>query len=247
MKSLILAIQFLTVFPVKSDRAVTKEALAGSMAWFPLVGGLQGAVIAGVDYGLSGLLPVSVRAGVALLVLALTNGGLHIDGFADTVDGLAGGRAPEERLRIMKDSAVGAVGAVFLVLLIIIQYSCISELPASSRLAVLFLFPAAGRWSQVLLSVWSDYARPEGGLGAAFCRVGLGTFAFATALVAVPCVFLLGIQSLCILAAIAVVTYLVSIFFKKRLGGVTGDVFGFQSETSEALFLIFFLAMTKLV
>ena len=124
MERFFIALQFLTVFRVKKNIEVTGDGLASSMAYFPLVGALQGLLLAAV-YSLisgTGLLQDSVAVAIVLLVLVLTNGALHLDGFADTVDGIAGGKTPEERLRIMRDSSVGAVGVVFLVLLLLIKY-----------------------------------------------------------------------------------------------------------------------------
>ncbi|MBI5561892.1 MAG: adenosylcobinamide-GDP ribazoletransferase [Deltaproteobacteria bacterium] len=247
MNSLILAIQFLTVFTIRKDIAVTPRLLAAALSWFPLVAALQGAIMAASDYLLSGLLPVSVRSAVAQLILALTNGGLHLDGFADTVDGLAGGKTPQERLRIMKDSRIGAVGVVFLVLLLLVKFLCINELPTGARLAAIFLFPVAGRWSMVPLSAWSRYARSDGGLGMSFVGAGRAALAVSTVMTAAAIFYLLGPAALSIMAVLAVVTFFSSRFFKERLGGITGDVFGFQSEAGETFFLISFLALGKVI
>lgn len=244
---LILAIQFLTLVPLRRNAVVTGEALAGSMAWFPVVGAMQGALLAAVDWALAGVLPLSVRAGVILLVLALTNGGLHLDGFADTIDGLAGGRTPEDRLRIMRDPAIGPVGAAFLIIVLMIQYSCLAALPALTRLGAILLFPVAGRWAMVVLSSLSQYARTEGGVGKAFSGATAGTLAIATVLTAGAIAGLLGWAWLAILPGLGIYIWLVSVFFRRRLGGVTGDVFGFQSETGGALFLLLFLIISRLV
>jgi len=244
---LILAIQFLTLLPVRKNAAVTAKALAESMAWFPVVGAMLGALIAATDYAIAGILPPSVRAGIVLLLLALTNGGLHLDGLADTIDGLAGGRTPEERLAIMRDSAIGPIGAVFLGLVLLIQYSCLTELTEPARFAAILLFPMAGRWSMVLLSSISTYARAEGGVGEAFSGTSAFIIITATMITAVTFVYLSGPPSLGILAVLGVCVALVSRFFKSRLGGVTGDVFGFQCEVGETLFLVFFLIMLRVI
>lgn len=242
---LILAIQFLTLLPLKRNLVVTGEALAGSMAWFPVVGAMQGALTAAIDWALAGVLPPSVRAGIVLLVLALTNGGLHLDGLADTVDGLAGGKTPEDRLRIMRDPAIGPIGAAFLFIVLMIQYSCLAALPAPTRLGVIFLFPVAGRWAMVVLSSLSQYARTEGGIGKAFSGANTGTLVIATVVTAGAIAGLLGWAWLAILPGLGMYIWLVSVFFRRRLGGVTGDVFGFQSETGGALFLVLFLIISR--
>lgn len=249
IERLILAIRFLTLLPLSSRKEadVTRQALAESMVWFPVVGAMQGLLIAGVDYGLAAVLPPSVRSGIALLILTLTNGGLHIDGFADTVDGLAGGKTPQDRLRIMRDSAVGSIGAAFLCLVLLIQYSCLAELTGPTRFAAVVLFPIAGRWSMVMLSSVSTYARPEGGVGEAFSGASAFTVIVATALAACAFFFMSGLPSLAILTAIGICAISVSCFFKSRLGGVTGDVFGFQNTLSETLCLLFFIIMMRVI
>lgn len=217
------------------------------MAYFPIVGALQGLLLAGSYSVLSTLLPESVSAGAVLAVLALSNGGLHLDGFTDTVDGLAGGATPEERMRIMRDSASGAIGVAFLIFMILLKYLAIRELPHDARLQALILFPAVGRWAMVPMACWAPYARKEGGLGEPFAANSRSTLLKATAVIAVLSAVLLGLLSMVILAAIGGLVYLLTVFFKRRLGGVTGDVFGFQSEVAELFFLLSVIAMAKVL
>ncbi|MEK7774172.1 MAG: adenosylcobinamide-GDP ribazoletransferase, partial [Deltaproteobacteria bacterium] len=243
MKRLILAIQFLTVFPVKRDIEARPEDLSASMAYFPLVGALQGAVLVGTYLLFSTLLPDSVVMAIALLALVLTNGGLHLDGFADTVDGLAGGNDAGQRLKIMRDSSIGAIGVVFLVLDLLIKYLALREMPAEVRLPALFMFPAIGRWAMVPMAALSTYARSEGGVGAAFAGNGVSTALKATLLAGALLTLSAGALSLVIMAALGAVVYFMSRYFRRKLGGVTGDVFGFTSEAGETLFLVMLLAL----
>lgn len=238
MKGLIQAIQFLTVFPVGRARAADPEELAASMAWYPLVGAMQGCAAAVVLFVLGGFLPASVMAALLLTALTITNGGFHLDGFADTVDGLAGGATPEDRLRIMRDHTTGAVGVVFIVLVLLVKYAAFASVPAASMPYVLVAFPAAGRWAMVPMSCWSPYARKTGGLGEAFSYNSTWVLVSATLSAAVISVLLLGLVSLIVLLIIGVVVLLLTRFFKSRLGGVTGDVFGFVNESAEALYLL---------
>ncbi len=248
MKRAILALQFLTVFSVKKDLQFNKEELKGAMAFFPLAGAVQGLILAAAEYAFSRFFPASISAALIVLILALTNGALHLDGFADTVDGLAGGKTPEDRLRIMRDSAVGAVGVVFLVLILLLKYLAIKELPDTIKYAAIFLFPVAGRWAMVPMACWGGYARKEDGpgvrhgLGSAFTGNSYRALFIATVITTAFSFFLLGSYSLIILAVLAAVIYLFTVFFKSRLGGVTGDVFGFQSECAEVIFLLMILA-----
>src|SRR3972149_2395624 len=147
MNRFFLALQFLTLFRVKKNIAFDESELGRSMQYFPVIGALQGLFLLIVWYVLSTLLPDSLVTAILLLILVLTNGGLHLDGFADTVDGLAGGKTPEDRLRIMKDSATGAIGGVFVVLLLLLKFLSLQELPEEARPQAIFLFPVFGRWA----------------------------------------------------------------------------------------------------
>jgi adenosylcobinamide-GDP ribazoletransferase len=246
MKRLITAIQFLTVLPVGRGPGPAPEDLSRSMALFPVVGALQGGLLVAIDIALSLALPRSVVTAVVLLALVLTNGGLHLDGFADTVDGLAGGKTPEDRLRIMRDSSTGAVGAALLSLLILIKYLALRDVPDGAREAVVLLFPMAGRWSMVPMARFSGYARSTGGVGAAFAGNTSSTLVKATLIAAGLIGVALGFRSIALLVPIGAAAWLASAFFKRKLGGVTGDVFGFQSEVGEALFILLALWDPKL-
>ncbi|MFQ5465164.1 MAG: adenosylcobinamide-GDP ribazoletransferase [Thermodesulfobacteriota bacterium] len=246
MNRFITALQFLTVFRVKGGGVVAPDMLARSMSLFPLVGAVQGAVIAGAALGLSLFLPWTVASALALALLVITTGGLHLDGFADTVDGLAGGTTPEERLRIMKDPAAGPIGVVFLVLLILVKYLAVMELPALWRLPVLFAFPVAGRWAMVPMACLAGYARDSGGLGKSFASNSSSTLLIATAVAAAVLFLALGLRGLVVLAVLGAWTWPVTIFFRRRLGGVTGDVFGFHNEVAELVFLLLCLALAGL-
>lgn len=246
MKRLIHAIQFLTILPIKKGLCPDRDDLAGSMAYFPVVGAMQGASLAVIDYGLSGILPQGIVSAILLACLALLNGALHLDGFADTVDGLAGGNTADERLRIMRDSSVGAVAVVALILLILIKFLSINELNAQARTAAIVMFPVIGKWCMVLLACLAPPARKDG-LGASFAANSYAILAAATAFTVAASWLLLGLISIAVMAAMAVWTYLAAIFFKRKLGGVTGDVFGFHCESSEGLTLILFLGLWRAV
>lgn len=248
MKGFLYALQFLTIIPVKIKAAVDERELGRSTAFFPLVGAVQGIILVGANLLFLKFLPHDIASVLILTILILTNGGFHLDGFADTIDGLAGGNTKEERLHIMKDSRIGAIGVVAIALLLLIKFLAINNLnPPFSTLHshyILFLLPVMGRWSIVPMAYLADYGRPTGGLGMAFTEyTGIKEFLLATIFALSASVILLSWYGLVYAGIIFIAVYLFTVFFKRKLGGVTGDVFGFQGEISEVIFLV--LVMLK--
>lgn len=240
MDRFLLALRFLTILPVGAAPSgpPSKEALSSTLAFFPLVGAFQGLILVIVLGFLGGALPWGVVSALLIAVLTLTNGGFHLDGFADTVDGLAGGSTPGRRLEIMRDHTTGAIGVVFLIIILLVKFVSLDAVPASLKGGAVFAFPVIGRWAMVVLSCNSTYARKTGGLGEAFASATPSTLFWATIVTAVLSLVALGAASLLVLAGVAIAAYLSSRFFARKLGGVTGDVFGFQSEISEVLALL---------
>ncbi|MBI5233609.1 MAG: adenosylcobinamide-GDP ribazoletransferase [Deltaproteobacteria bacterium] len=245
MKRIILAFEFLTSFPIGRKEAVLPHELGRSMAYFPFVGLVQGAILVIADSILGHVLPTGLTSVLILGILILTNNGLHLDGFVDTVDGLAGGKTKQERLSIMRDHRIGALGAAGLVFLLLVKYEAIASFSGDARRAAIFLFPIIGRWAMVPMAYWSDYAREDEGQGKAFTRITIKTLSIATFLAFVFSTLLIGIHAITMLFIMAVSVWLITWSFKRKIGGVTGDVFGFQSEVAEALFLALMLAMAN--
>ena len=162
---LLAALQFLTILPVK--RNFTSKQIGRSTAYFPVVGLIIGAILLGLHYLLHFLLPAGIVNALLLTVLVVLSGGLHLDGLADTIDGLAGHRTPERRLEIMRDSHIGGIGAVGLFLFLIIEYVALNSIPDKWMPFTLLLAPTVSRWAMVYSIFTYPYARPEG-LGKAF-------------------------------------------------------------------------------
>ncbi len=123
-----LALSFLTIIPVPRHRTADARELAQSMAWFPVVGLLLGGVLTGTALGLERFLPAPGSAAILVAVLTAATRALHLDGLADTLDGLGGGSTREDSLRIMKDHAVGAFGAAGMVVALLLKYGLILSL-----------------------------------------------------------------------------------------------------------------------
>ena len=241
-----LALTFLTKLPWPWRGPADETALARSMFWFPWVGAVLGLIFWGAWAGLHRALPAPAAAAVLLTLTVWVTGGLHLDGLADTADGLGGGRTPEEALAIMKDSRVGAFGVLSLILGLVLKFSLLLSLATqTSGTRALLLFPIISRWSMVLLAYLSPYARAEGGLGQAMTlgvspRVLLGAGLSAGGL----SLLILGAPGLVLFIIAAALVWLGSLYFQRRLGGITGDILGATNEVVEVLVLAGALMLT---
>ncbi len=236
INSFLTALRFLTIIPLGDSRKSTE--LSKAMPFFPAVGFLIGLASLAVFSIAEKFLP----AGAAVLVLMASpiflSAGLHLDGFTDFCDGFFGGRGKEGILRIMKDSRIGTWGAVGLFLLLMAKFELLQDLPMRPKIFLLAL--SASRWSQVMFSFFLSYARPEGGLGESVAGKVSADQAVGATVFLLPVVFWVGLAGLWILAGLAAFLFLLRLFFKQKLGGVTGDVLGAGSELSELF--IFLLA-----
>jgi adenosylcobinamide-GDP ribazoletransferase len=237
---------FLTVFPVARGVAMEPPRLARSMAFFPAVGLVLGLLLVVADWLLGLVLPRAVLDALLLLLLIGASGALHLDGIADLIDGLAGGKDREGILRIMKDSRVGALGAVGLVMTLLLKYLSLTNVPLATKAGALVLMPAAGRWIQVVLAVNCRYLRSEGGTAKVFVeQVGEREMLIATGTLLVAALVLFHLQGILLFFLLAVAAALLIYYFNRRLGGVTGDVLGAATEVIEVLSLLLVLAVSR--
>jgi adenosylcobinamide-GDP ribazoletransferase len=233
MGSLILALRFLTVVPVPGREAEGPAALGRAAWWFPVVGLLLGVFLA-LAGGLAGAAwPPAVAAAVVVTVWKVASGGIHLDGLADSLDGLAG-RDAARRLTIMRDSRIGVFGAAGLALHLLLAITALASLSAPLRVRVLLLTPVVGRVAPLLAGAWLRPATPGRGLGASFAA-GLSRWAGPAHVAAAGglAAWLLGAAGVGIAAAGWAGALLVAALAARRLGGVTGDVLGAVVELAE--------------
>ena len=241
VRPFLFAWHFLTAIPLsRHHHEPTAMELASSMAWYSTVGLLIGGTLALADYVLTKLFALEVVNVLLIAFLIVLTRGLHQDGLADTLDGIAGGRTPADRLSIMRDPRIGAIGATGLFLSLILRYAALMALPHSLRVPVLVCMPALGRWAMVTLAWLSPYARTEGGLAAPFLvhlsllHVLGSTFVLASALV-----LMLGASgAAAILVGGSAVVCAVQAGCRPLFGGITGDTLGATNEAVEILFLL---------
>ena len=232
---------FLTAIPLsRSHHDPTPRELALSMRFYPLIGLMLGGLLAASDVLLSGLFSDNVVDVLLIVLLVAVTRGLHQDGLADSLDGLAGGRTPAERLEIMRDGRIGAIGATGLVLALGLRYAGLSAMPQVERVPLLFCMPAVGRWAMVLGAMSGPYARTGGGLAEPFlAQLSRRDVLWATGLLATALLFLVGPLGALVSVGIAAVAARVLAAVSNRfIGGITGDTLGATNEIAEVVFLL---------
>lgn len=252
MRSLILALQFLSIIPLRVRGEVTEEHLLRSTVVYPLVGFFLGGLLVGTDILFSMVFSSSLTSAFVLLVMVIFTGALHLDGLSDTFDALACRGTVERRLEAMRDSSAGPVGMVAVLFVLGMKFLALEELSNLSyyeRYAGLLFMPVVGRWA-LLAGMYLGRPSRADGLGKIFIgRIGSARFLLATvlglglfALVSIVAGgyaprlwYLFGVMGFVqVFALVGVFTRL----FGKSFGGHSGDTLGAVCELSELLFLL---------
>ncbi len=235
MRSLFAAIRFLTILPIPGTWGTSEDELARCVPWFPVIGLLLGAVAAALAWGLSCAAPPMVAAAVLVVVLLGFSGCLHMDGLADTADGLLSSRPRERILEIMKDSHTGAMGVIAIACVLLLKFASLASLPAYVLWPAALLMPLAGRCAIVVHRALLPYARPNG-LGTVFYRRPARLAAvWAAGVLAAAAWGVLGADGLIVWVACMAVTLAVSAYVHRKIGGATGDTFGAVCELIEVV------------
>jgi adenosylcobinamide-GDP ribazoletransferase len=238
MKNFLQALSFLTILPSGQNSISDERELARSMAFFSLVGLLIGLLLALGYFLLSFLLPKPLVLWLTLGLLAFLTRGLHLDGFADTIDGLASGGPREKILEVMRDSRIGAFGVIGLIFLIGAKYLSLDQMDQSIPPA-LILMAVMGRNSMVLVCYRSAYARSGEGLAKPFAENLTAREMILSSVIAFGIgLLLMGVKGVVVFLGTGLFSLGYRFFFVKKLRGVTGDILGGANELSEVICLI---------
>ena len=237
---MVCAVQVLTRLPVPPLREFQPDWTARAARYYPLVGQLVGLVCAAVLLAAARVLPGVLPAILAVAAGALLTGALHEDGLADTFDGLGGGRTPQARLDIMKDSRVGSYGVLALGLVTALRVGALAAMrPEAAALALIFAGGAA-RAAPVLvmagLSYAGDPARAK--LAPASRPVRPAEAAVAVLLALWPATLMGWPQAAAGLACAVIATAALATTARRLIGGYTGDVLGAVEQLAEAALLL---------
>lgn len=238
LRQLAAAFRFLTRIPFPGPPADGTD-MGRALAFFPLAGLALGGIAAGAGWLLAPRFAPGVLAALLVALLAWLTGGLHLDGLADVADGLGGGRGDRARtLAIMRDSRIGSFGAAALGLLLLVKVAAVGELLARGAAPwALLCAPTLARFLAVPLVVLVPYARPEG-LGRAFHDGGgARELGIALALTALALAWF-GVHVIVPSVAAVAAAASLALVVRRRVGGLTGDVYGAAIELAEVAFLV---------
>ncbi len=245
MRSFLVALQFLTTLPIKIASKVEEKDFGRSLAWFPFIGALLGLILS-LSIFLYSFLPQMVIVSLILAGSIIMTGGIHLDGFADTCDGLYGFTTKERALEIMRDSRIGAMGAAGIVMLLLLKFSILANIPPWIAWKYLVLTAAFARWSQVLSCYSSRYVRREGKAKYFIEYAGRRELAVGGVFILALFISLLGIKGLNLFFVSLSIVLISITYIKSRIGGMTGDTIGAINEIAETAVLLFGLIFMRI-
>lgn len=235
MNSLILALQFLTRIPIPIASEFNEKEAAKSLFWFPWISFFTGLFVGWV-HAISFEKSPLLSAFFALLVLYGFNGGIHLDGLMDTADGFLAGRGRKEIVRIMHDSKIGTYAILSLIFVLLGNFSVFASVPIGPfEMAILSVSARMG----VLTAIYFFPTSEDSRLGDLFKRrADKKNYILAWGFLVVL-IFLSKSSQLLIFPCIATLfSVLFSRYSVKKIGGVSGDVYGAIMEIGQCLLIL---------
>ncbi len=240
----LVALQFLTIIRLRRALPFDEKTLGRSGAFFPVVGLLLGAVVWALDHSFFLFFPSALANVFVIASFAGLTRGLHLDGVADSVDGLWGGADQRRRLAIMKDSRLGTFGALALLAVVLTKLRALDFLQGAGRSSALLLSPMFGRWACIIMASLSLSAREEG-LGALFVgNVQRRELLLASTFTVLAGLCFIGVVNLVLCGILAGLAVGVTRYCVRQLGGVTGDTLGAVGELVETVAFCLFCLLT---
>jgi adenosylcobinamide-GDP ribazoletransferase len=246
IRSAVAAISFLTALPVGRRIEIREHHLAAGLAMFPIVGGVVGLVMALIAVGAASVLPPFPAAVLGVSASVILTAALHLDGLADTADGLGASLAGRDPVAAMVDPRAGVAGVAAVALDLLLKVSVVAAFVDAGGFP--WVFVAAGalsRGSVLALMLAIPYAGSDAGAGA-WLRARAGRTAGAIGILAMLVIGAVtdGLAFVAMLVAAALVAVLVGRWSGRTLGGMRGDTFGAAAELTESLGLVAVLAVS---
>lgn len=250
------AMMFYTRIPCPKNITHDPNYLNKATRYFPLIGWIVGLISGLVFIAFSQILPVTIAVLLSMIASVLTTGAFHEDGFADVCDGFGGGWTKEKILKIMKDSAIGAYGAIGILLLLVLKFTVLVEVLAmqSNPVAIILIFitaHAVSRWAAATIIFTHEYVREdELSKSKPIAKNYTWKEVFGTAFFGLfPLLYFIyyNYKIALVLLPVFVFRWYLASYFKKWIGGYTGDCLGATQQVCEVVFYISILTLWKFI
>jgi len=228
LKAFALAFNMLTIIPFFKVHDFHKGINGTSALFYPLVGFVIGAILWGTHSLLESHLPVTHLAVIIFALWILLTGALHLDGLSDTIDGLFVSK--DKALEVMKDSHVGGMGMVFTLVFLALKLSSVIHFEAYYLLPVILMF---SRLNAVMAIYFYEYV--SGGIGKLIKNELLRNHLFIAVFYSLFISFFFSASFMLVIAFLLLL--ILAKFFTSRLGGLSGDIYGFIIELTELILL----------
>ncbi len=242
------AVLFFTRIPCPKWVNHSSEALLKSNRFFPLIGIVVGSIAASIFYAASFIFPKEIAIILSMISSIWITGALHEDGFADVCDGFGGGWTKDKILSIMKDSVLGAFGVIGLIIILGLKFYCLNFFDSKTLPLIIISAHAISRYNTTLLLFSHSYVRDE---ATSKVKINNNKLSLTSLIIA----FVIGITPLFIFKSPIIllsliplfITYLyLSNYYKKWIGGYTGDCAGALQQVSEIVFYLSLIGLWKL-
>jgi adenosylcobinamide-GDP ribazoletransferase len=231
-----IATRFLTTFPLPWPAATQHDGIARALPFFPLVGAMIGMALLGIG-SVAGLFwPPLAQAALIVVAWGILTGGLHLDGVSDTFDALMSWRPRERKLEIMKDSRIGAMGALALLAVLLLKVTLLASAGEIWWCAVLST-PILGRWAMISAIARFPPARADGLGSSVQGRLPTAHLVVVSSAVALAVAGIAGVAGLCGFLLAGVGAHILGRWWTHELGGLTGDTYGAICELTEVIAL----------
>jgi adenosylcobinamide-GDP ribazoletransferase len=247
IKVFFTALMFFTRIPCPKWVDHSEEYLNKSSKYFPIVGIIVGSISALVYWLCQLILPLEIALIFSMIASILTTGAFHEDGFADVCDGFGGGWTKEKILLIMKDSRLGTFGVVGLGLILLLKWSTLRYFPVNTLVIVLISGHAISRLNAVSLIYTDRYARDDESSKSKplATRMSSGELIFSILFGLAPIALFKNANVLLALLPLLLIRWYFSRYFKKWIGGYTGDCLGAVQQVSEVVFYLSLILIFK--
>ena len=238
LRSVRAAVSFLTVLPVANADGSPGERLG--RVYFPAIGALVGLVAGSVFVVLSSVTAPLLAAACAVAASCLLTGAIHLDGLADTADGLLGRGDAVHRLEVMRDPRLGTFGVTAVVLVVLLEVAAVSSMQPARGLAALIVAGALSRLAVLAVIAFVPYVRTSGLGVAAWDPKRRAVDLTLGSLIGVVACAIDWRRALIALPFVALTAIALVVLARRRVGGATGDVCGATAELCQLATLLVF-------